>query len=578
MRKFIVYVITISLSSPVLSAGVGLGNLNIDKSAIKSPADSLIIDRPSADRLKLPNFIPEKLPSFTLPPAEKALIPPESKNTVRIKLKGIKFTGNTVIDDEDLQKIAQPFIGKAILVTDLEELRQQISQYYVQQGYVNSGAILPEQQFKNGIITLQIIEGKLSEIRIQGTEWLAPSYISKRLYDDEEQVLDINQLRENFQLLLLDPLIERMNGSLIPSKQRGNSLLDVNVTRARPYQLTLTGDNYNPPSIGSEVGHLSGWVRNLTGFGDIVTGSVAYSEGLLGGSGGFSIPLNAYNTRFNFHFDRNDASIVEPTLRSLNIKSRYANYEFGLTQPLIQSLNRNLNMGVVFNFKKNQTSLLGKPFDFSEGASNGLSKDSVLRFSLDFTERLEHQVFSARSTTSVGINAFAPTWYRGQDIADGNFVSWLGQLQYVGQVFDTDANLVLRGDAQYSDDKLMTLERFALGGRYSVRGYRENELVRDKGYDVSAEVRYPLLKDEGENSFLGQLTIFPFVDYGAGQNRGDHTHIDYLYSVGAGLAWQPFEQVSTEIIYAHALKKIPAKADFDLQDSGLEWRFNISAF
>jgi hemolysin activation/secretion protein len=575
MCKFTALIIGVAVSSSALGAGVTVGGVNIDKSA---EPGSYLIDRPSADRPKLPNFIPEKLPAFSLPPAEKTLIPSEHKSSIKIQLKAIKFTGNTVISDEDLQKIAKPFLGKAVSATELEDLRLKISQYYAQQGYVNSGAILPDQQFKDGIITLQIIEGKLTEIRVNGTEWLRPSYISDRLYNGEEQVLNVNDLRQNFQQLLLDPLLERMNGSLIPGSKRGTSVLEVNVTRARPYQLTLTGDNYNPPSIGSEVGHLSGWVRNLTGFGDIVSGSVAYSEGLLGGSGSFSIPLNAHNTRFNFHFDRNDASIVEQSLKSLNIKSRYVNYEFGLTQPLIQTLNRNLNAGVVFNFKKNSTSLLGEPFNFSEGANNGISKDSVLRFSLDFTERLEHQVFSARSTTSVGINAFAPTWYKNQNIADGNFVSWLGQAQYAGQVFDTDANLILRGDIQFSDDKLMTLERFALGGRYSVRGYRENEIVRDKGYDLSAELRYPLLKDEGGKSFPGQLTIFPFFDYGAGQNRGERANISYLYSLGVGLAWQPFEQVNTEIIYAHALKAPSPKADYNLQDSGVEWRFNISTF
>jgi hemolysin activation/secretion protein len=572
MRKFTTLIIGISLSSSVLSADV--------ISVQQSPADSLIIDRPNADRPKLPNYIPEKLPSFALPPAEKILPPQASKNTVKIKLKGIKFIGNTVISNEDLQKIAQPFIGKTVSVPELEDLRQQISQYYVQQGYVNSGAILPNQQFQNGIITLQIIEGKLTEIRVKGTEWLSPSYIGERLYADDEQVLDINQLRQNFQQLLLDPLIERMNGSLIPASKRGTSILEVDVTRARPYQLTLTADNYTPPSIGGEINHLSGWVRNLTGLGDIVSGSVAYSEGLLGGSGSFSIPLNANNTRFNFHFDRNDAAIVERSLKPLNITSRYVNYEFGLSQPLIQTLNRNLNVGLVFNLKKNKTFLgiLGIPFNFSEGADNGVSKDSVLRFSLDFTERLEHHVVSARSTTSLGINALAPTWHNDPSNPDGNFVSWLGQVQYAGQVLDTDANLILRGDAQYSDNKLLTLERFALGGRYSVRGYRENELVRDKGYDLSAELRYPLFKDEGEKNFLGQLILFPFIDYGAGQNRGDSAHISYLYSTGIGLEWQPLKQINTEIIYAHALKTATPKADYNLQDSGLEWRVNISAF
>ena len=545
----------------------------IDVGSIQSPLNSLIINRPSDNRLKRQEFIPPNLPSFSLPPADTAVIK-EHKSSIKINLKGVKFIGNTVISEDELQQIAQPFLNKAISVTELEELRQKISLYYLQRGYVNSGAILPNQQFKNGIITVQIIEGKLSEINVNGTERLNPAYISNRLQPDEDAVLDINELRQNFQQLLLDPLIERMNGSLIPSNQRGSSILNVDVVRARPYQLTLSADNYNPPSIGSTAGHLSGWVRNLTGFGDIVSGSVSYSGGLLGGSGGFSVPLNRYNTMFNFHFNRNETAIIDPTLKPLNIKSRFVDYQFGLSQPLIQTLNRNFNIGLVFNYKKNKTSMLGLPFDFSQGAVNGTSQNSVLRISLDFVERLEHQVFSLRSTTNIGIDAFGATWRADTSIPSGHFVSWLGQGQYVAQIFDTDANLVLRGDAQYSNNSLMTLERFALGGRYSVRGYRENELVRDKGYDVSAELRYPLFKE----NMIGLLTGFPFFDYGAAQNRGDRANISHLYSTGIGLEWKPVQQISTEIIYAYAIKKTTPKASYDLQDSGIQWRVSVSAF
>lgn len=579
MRSTIALVISSLFSSSVLSAGATVGGVNIDNTTLKEFGDKPLTDRPSADRPKLPGYIPEKLPGFQLPPAEKSLLPQEHKTLVKIDLKGIRFIGNSVINEEELQKIARPLIGKAVSVTELEELRQQVSLYYSQQGYVNSGAILPEQQFKEGIITLQIIEGKLSEIRVKGSEWLNPSYISDRLYGGDNEVLNITELRQNFQKLLLDPLIERMNGSLIPGRERGDSILDVEVTRARPYQLSFTADNYRPPSIGSNEGRFSGWVRNLTSFGDIVEGSVVYSQGALGGSGSFTVPLNSSNTLFNFHFNLNDARVVEKTLKPLNIKSHYLDLEFSLTQPLIQTLNRSLNVGLAFDLKKNKTKILGTiPFSFSEGAVNGVSKESVLRFSLDFTERLEHQVFSARSTTSLGINVLAPTWHSNPADPDSNFVSWLGQVQYAAQLFDTPANLILRGDIQYTDDKLMTLERFALGGRYSVRGYRENEIVRDKGYIVSAELRYPLLKDEGDRSFPGQLTVFPFMDYGAGWNRGERENISYLHSVGIGLNWQPFKQVNTEITYTHPLNSSTRKTDYDLQDSGIQWRVSISAF
>ncbi len=546
-----------------------------------SLADSLsggfITDRPSADRPKLPTFVPKTTPNFNLPPVDKAILPRDKSNTVKIQLNGIEFVGNSAISTEKLQAIAQPFLNKIVMITDLEELRQRISQYYSDQGYVNSGAILPEQQFHNGIIRLQIIEGRLTEVRVKGTEWLAEEYVSDRLQDDKNSPLNINELREKFQQLLLDPLIERMNGNLIPGTVRGQSILDVEVTRARPYQLSLTFDNYRPPSIGSEEGKFSGWVRNLTGLGDIIDGSLVYSRGTLGGSGGFSLPLNASNTRFNFHFDISRAAVIEQPLKEVDIKSEYSGFEFGLVQPLIQSLNRNLSIGMAFNVKENRTTLLGEPFSFSDGAKNGVTKDSVLRFSLDFTERLEHHVFSARSTTSVGVRAFNASWAADKSTPDSDFLAWLGQVQYAGQLFENAGTLILHGDVQWADDKLLPLERFSLGGRYSVRGYRENEVVRDKGYVLSAEYRYPLLHNES-GGFPGQLTLFPFMDYGAGWNRGERKQIRYLHSVGVGLEWQPVKNISTEIIYAHDLNTSDKKTSYDLQDGGLHWQVTFLAF
>lgn len=545
------------------------------------PTATLLADAsmPSAERPKLPRFIPEKLPGFQLPPVEDTLISKQKNTLIKIQLKGVEFIGNSVISHAELEKIAQPFIGKPILVSELENLRQKISEYYSEQGYVNSGAILPNQDFQNGIIKIQVIEGKLTHINVSGTEWLSPDYVSDRLQNNSNKSLNINELRQSFQQLLLDPLIERMNGNLIPGTQRGESTLDVAVTRARPYQLTLSADNYRPPSIGSEEGKLSGWVRNLTGFGDTVEGTLLYSAGSLGGSGGFSIPLNSYDTRFNFHFDINNASVIEEPLDAIDIRSEYLAYEFGVVQPLIQTLNRNFNLGISFNVKENKTFMFKDyPFPYNEAANNGVTKDSVLRFSLDFTERLEHHVFSARSTTSVGMRAFNTTWHQDKNLPDGNFVAWLGQLQYAGQVFDTGGTLILRGDVQYSDDKLIPMERFSLGGRYSVRGYRENEVVRDKGYVVSAEYRYPLFNDEGGHDFPGQVTLFPFMDYGAGWNRGERKQINYLHSVGIGLEWQPVKYFNTEIIYAHALNTAEKKSDYNLQDDGLHWRVTLSAF
>jgi len=59
--------------------------------------------------------------------------------------------------------------------------------------------------------------------------------------------------------------------------------------------------------------------------------------------------------------------------------------------------------------------------------------------------------------------------------------------------------------------RLMPLKQFAVGGRYGVRGYRENQLVRDNGLLPSLEAHLPVIR---ESRFAQHVPVAPFVDFG----------------------------------------------------------------
>jgi len=75
----------------------------------------------------------------------------------------------------------------------------------------------------------------------------------------------------------------------------------------------------------------------------------------------------------------------------------------------------------------------------------------------------------------------------------------------------------------------------AVGGRYTVRGYEENTLVRDNAFLASLEARVPLVRNA---RFADYLELAPFYDYGRAWNTGTDTPnpLD-LASVGIGLRW-----------------------------------------
>lgn len=494
----------------------------------------------------------------------------------KIRVKEFKFSGNSVFTNKELKTIASDYLDRPINSADLEQLRHRLTQHYITHGYVNSGAILPKQVFKQGVIQFQVIEGELTEIRVSGAGWLRPEYVSKRLLLGARRPLNNKTLQDSYQLMLTDPLIESMDGRLMPGLEPGQSILDVKVTRARPYQLALSFDNYRPPSIGADAITLDGWVRNLTGFGDFLSASFSNSEGRVGINTHFAIPISAYDTVFDFRFADNRSSVIEQSLDSANIDNEFQSFTFGLTQSVYRSLQNQVILGARLAVRKSENTLLGRPFSFSLGEEDGESKVSVLRLTQEFSDRRNNQVLSFRSTFSIGIKAFDATWVNNTR-PDGDFFAWLGQLQFAHQLMDNGAQIRFRGDIQLTDDELLPLERFAVGGKYSVRGYRENELVRDQGYALSLEFHYPLLSKNMMEYFPGQLSAIPFMDYGAAWNQHESDKTQSLFSVGIGLSWV-HQHFNAEIFYAHDLNQAIEKSDYNLQDSGIHFRITAFAF
>ncbi|MBF0226601.1 MAG: ShlB/FhaC/HecB family hemolysin secretion/activation protein, partial [Desulfobacterales bacterium] len=195
-----------------------------------------------------------------------------------IIVKEFKFEGNTVFSDEELKKITNEYAGKQMTYDKLNELRNKLTIYYVQNGFINSGVIIPDQEVANGIIIFKIIEGKISDIEITGNEWLRTGYVKNRLKLNIGHPLNINNLQDRLLILHQDPLIDRMNTEVRPGINLGEGILKVKVEEARPYHAGIVFKNDNPPSSGANT--LEGYIshQNITGWGDSIELKYGFSE------------------------------------------------------------------------------------------------------------------------------------------------------------------------------------------------------------------------------------------------------------------------------------------------------------
>ena len=438
------------------------------------------MDRPSAYPPYLPPYAPtEKPKGFMLP--ELPVTPKlPSLPSRRLFVKQIEITGNTVFRTEELSAIAHTFEGREATLAELEELRQALTRYYIEHGYINSGAVIPKGGLQDGVLHITIIEGKY-EVRVKGEERLRKGYIENRLQGDQDQPLNLQELQDRFQLLLSDPLISRMNGQIVPGASPGHGILDVEVTRARAYHLSLFGNNYRPPSIGAEAVGLNASVSNLTGLGDTLDFMYYHSSGSDRYAGGFTLPLTDWGTLAFFHFDEGDSAVVEAPTSKLDIKSQVHNLEGGISHPLINTLRQRLSLGVMLAVRENETSLLGKPYSFVIGEPTGHNQATVIRVFQDFTQRWDTHALAFRSTFNVGIHALGSTPYTQSGYPSSEYFAWLGQAQYAYRVSNDGSQLLLRGNVQLSNAALLPLEKIAIGGVGTVRGYRENNGKDNRG-------------------------------------------------------------------------------------------------
>lgn len=503
-------------------------------------------------------------------------IPVETDDQIKVFVERIEIVGNSVLAPEDLASITQPLVGQEVTLFELEQAADAITQLYVTQGYLTSRAVLTRQEISAGVVQIQAMEGSLADIEIEGLERLRSGYVRSRLQRGTTTPLNANRVEEQLRLLSADPLLEDIRGRLEFSETQGGPVLSVEAQEADPWRLGLSLDNYSPPSLGSERLGASVAYQNLTGVGDTL--STSYYRSTTGGSSiwdfGYRVPVSAMDGALSLRavFDENE--VTQGPSAGL-IDGETERYEISFRQPLIRTLKEEFALSVGFSYRDGQTFLGEVPFGFGIGPdpATGISRTSVFKFEQDYTRRDLQGAWALRSQFNIGTGLFDATNNDG-NIPDGQFFSWLGQVQRV-QRLGRDNLLIVKGDLQLTPNSLLSSEQFVIGGGQSLRGYRQNVRSGDNGFRFSVEDRITLNRNEATGVPVVQLA--PFIDAGAIWNANDNPNQlgdqNFLAGAGLGVLYDPWESLSLRLDYALPLVEIDDEGD-NAQDEGFYFSVN----
>lgn len=571
------------------------------------PAGAALPEKPAPFKLRLDALEIEPV----LPPLDSTLADTGTlASALRVRVTKFRITGNHVFSERELHKLVAKYEGREISSNELEEARQAVTQKYIEAGFINSGAVLPDQNLEGGVVIMEVVEGRLTKIELSGNFWTRPWWLRHELRRAGGKPLNFNRLKQGLQLLRQDPNIRQVNAELMPGGKPGESILKADVKENQPFRLTVEASNRRPPSVGSEIIDVTFADLNLTGHSDplVLRWSPLHSDAetadhwrygeLENIDASYRFPVTPWHTTLELRASRNDAAVVEEAFAPLDITSKSEQVTATIRQPWHESISTEFATSASLDLRKSESFLLRRPFTLSTGAVDGETRVAAIRMALEYTNRSQQHVLALRSTFSLGINEFDATRNTLGDAAggadgvrrkvpDGQFFAWLAQAQYVRRLFNTDNLAILRLNAQLAADPLLSLEQFSLGGAGSVRGYRENQLLRDNGIFASLEVRVPVWRAADKSPIL---SLAPFVDFGAGWDRVEFlgkkppkNQIDdrweTLASVGIGLIFTPSKYASAQIYWGYALnQKNRVDTGDNLQDYGLHFTLTLSAF
>lgn len=507
------------------------------------------------DQFKLPGQADPVPPMPVPPPPAPAVTDPGKPHFV---VKQVQIDGITVLDDQQVGSLIDPYIDRDVSLDDMQELANRLTQLYRDQGYVLSQVIIPPQRIDGGAIRMSALEGHITQVTFAGDAdtWLQASAIALTM----ERPLKISTL-QRWLLLANDAPGLTVTGNLAPDPDVPlGSLLAIDVRRDS-LGIVAGFDNRGSKYVGPWQAYTGLQWNGMLAHGDTfaLRGYTSHPDGQLKYVQiQQSFPLGTDGVRLE-----TTADIVRSkpgdSLRALEAEGKTDAFKVALTYPLIRSLVQNLVIGVTAELSNSRTSILDEP------AITPSVNDRTRVLSVVGSYNVAHgngAVSSMQATLSRGFDVFDASQDNSQNPsrAGAQPEFWRGILEADHRLplsgFKPGASLLFATLLQTSfGDSLLASEQAAAGGSLFGRGFDPATISGDQA--VMGKVEFSVPFDFGRELYLDKTEIYTFSDAAFVEDKRTASGIEphrQLLSVGLGFRASPNEKVSA---YIEGAKQLP---------------------
>ncbi|PZP12456.1 MAG: ShlB/FhaC/HecB family hemolysin secretion/activation protein, partial [Aliarcobacter butzleri] len=166
------------------------------------------------------------------------------KEETCINISAINILDATVFKEDYFQDLIQPYLNKCNGMKNLSNLRDKISNRYIDKGYVTSRAYFKVQDLSAGKIDIFVLEGKIEDIESEDINVLNlyPNYKNKIL-----NIKDIEVIVKQAQRLQS----QNLDIQLLPASQVGYTIVKItNKSEYKPYYGNVGINNFGREKTG----------------------------------------------------------------------------------------------------------------------------------------------------------------------------------------------------------------------------------------------------------------------------------------------------------------------------------------
>jgi hemolysin activation/secretion protein len=445
-------------------------------------------------------------------PAASAAPTAVATNQPRGVVRRITFSGNSVVGDEALSKLAGPQQGKTLSLADLQLLASQVTQHYRDLGYSLAQVVVPEQDLQSGEVTLRVLEGRLGELSLSGNQRYREARIRQAFSELRPGEPIRLQALERALLLLNETSGIQATSVLKAGKETGTTDIALNVVENNAPAGSWEVNNFGTRLSSRYRVAPSVVVPNVSGRGDSVGVHVvagANPSDLLFGDLMYTTPIHADGTKLSAHVGGGRFEVGEE-FAVLGIKGSGLSWGLSASRPLQRSRLRSLTLEGGLEVNDSKQSLLG--------ATTSDDRIRKLRVGLSLDEKdstgrnfVSVSVQQGLGTLLGGMANDDPLSSRSFSFADDQFTKFALDLTRVQRV-NPRALVIGRLSGQYSTSSLVVGEQWTIGGADSVRGHPQSSYLGDDGFTLSLEARLSPLPEDHE--YHGRFQFALFADHG----------------------------------------------------------------